>query len=270
MPTTISVTPGYIGQKTSTDRTSLLTYSITTDGTMTTITEKINGVTIATRTNPTNGQEFTVSLSQAQWDAIKYGNAHTLTITMGSDTWTYTFDKRLNANDDILSAVKGVQDLQTHLNGIKAQLGAAIRAKGGTVNDTDAWSAFVSAVGSMPVKRWASGIVNSPVGTTSWTYAGNGSTVSLASVTVTGLTFKPSVIVIQGNSGGTNFPLTVYSEPTNNVYPKIAQVSNYDVDSLAVSTYNIKADTGGAYVNETGFNLPVTTQSITYQWIAFE
>ena len=188
MPTrtdvTISVTPGYIGQKTSADKSNILSYSITTDGMMRTITEKINGVTIATRTNPTNGQQFTVSLSQAQWDAIKFGTA-TLTIEMDGEVWTYTFDKRLNVNDDILSAVKGVQDLQAHLNGIKAQLAAAIRAKGGTVNDTDAWSAFVSAVTNMTNKRWATG-------TRGWSTTDS----NQVSYTISGLSFTPSIVFV--------------------------------------------------------------------------
>lgn len=182
--TTISVTPGYIGQKS--DKNDILTYSITTDGEMSDIIEKINDVTIATRTNPINEQEFTVSLSQEQWDAIKYGNGHTLTIEMNGDTWAYTFDKRLNANDDILSAVKGVQDLETHLNGIKAQLAEAIRAKGGTVNDTDAWSAFVNAVANMQSKKWATG---------------TGTTNSSSRLIVTGLDFEPKLVLAEVSNG---------------------------------------------------------------------
>jgi hypothetical protein len=188
---TISVTPGYIGQKTSVDKNNLLTYAITTDGTMGTITEKINGITIATRTSPTSGQQFTVSLNQTQWDAIKFGTA-TLTIEMNGDVWTYTFDKRLNANDDILSAVKGVQDLQTHLNGIKAQLGAAIRAKGGTVNDTDPFSAFVSAVNTL-------GFVGSKK------YASGSTTTSGFMLTVSGLSFRPKIVKWYYDSGNYGF-----------------------------------------------------------------
>jgi hypothetical protein len=197
--TTISVTPDYIGQKTSADKSNILSYSITTDGTMSDITETINGVTIATRTNPTSGQQFTVSLTQEQWDAIQYGNAHTLTIEMGSDTWTYTFDKRLNANDDILSAVKGVQDLKDHLNAVKAQLAEAIRAKGGTVNDTDAWSAFVSAVSNMANKRWASG----------------SATPSSNILTVTGLSFNPRFIIALNSANQRIFGLYVAEYSTN-------------------------------------------------------
>ncbi len=263
--TTISVTPGYIGQKTSADKSNILTYSITTDGTMGTITEKINGTTIATRTNPTSGQQFTVSLSQAQWDAIKYGNAHTLTITMGGDTWTYTFDKRLNVNDDILSAVKGVQDLQDHLNGIKAQLAAAIRTKGGTVNDTDAWSAFVSAVVNMMNKRWATGTATSTSSYQNFQYAGSTATVTMPFVTVTGLTFKPSLILIVGSQS-----LSIYSEINDAYYQKAVKVVSYGSTSSGASNYNIKGDVSPASVTSTGFTLPVYTGDTTYTWLAIE
>ncbi|AIE61714.1 hypothetical protein [Bacillus methanolicus] len=267
--TTISVQPGSLGQKTSADKNNLLTYSITTDGTMGTITEKINGTVINTRSNPSSGQQFTVSLNQSQWDAIKFGNAQTLTIEMNGFVWTYTFDKRLNANDDILSAVKGVQDLQTHLNGIKAQLGAAIRSKGGTVNDTDAWSAFVSAVTNMQVKRWVRG-----TGTTSSTSLGfyhpDGNFYNLCYLTVTGLTFKPSMVLIWGRDNNyytVLFPETIYS--------------SYSIGRIITGTYNVNSYSGysiytfrldsPAYVTSTGFQLSIGTsgnQSVI--WFAVE
>lgn len=263
--TTISVPQGSIGQKS--DKSNILSYNITTDGTMSDITEKINGVTIATRTNPTSGQNFTVSLSQAQWDAIKYGNAHTLTITMGSDTWTYTFDKRLHANDDVLSAVKGVQDLQTHLNGIKAQLAAAIRAKGGTVNDTDAWSAFVSAVSNMTNKRWASGTVTSSSTTTSFQYAGTTGTAGFYSATVTGLTFKPSLVILFSTTG---MSMSIYLEMNDGFYPKTVKAFSYNGTNLNGSVYNLKGDVSPASVTSTGFVLPVGSNNTNYTWLAFE
>jgi hypothetical protein len=266
--TTISVTPGSLGQKTSSDKSNILSYSITTDGTMSTITEKINGTTIATRTNPTSGQQFAVSLSQAQWDAIKYGNAHTLTIEMGSDVWTYTFDKRLHANDDVLSAVKGVQDLQTHLNGIKAQLGAAIRAKGGTVNDTDAWSAFVSAVGNMQVKRWASG--TGLTSTTGITFRRPGeTTATLYYLEITGLTFKPSTIILLSPTRVFSIlsPILLPGVPLNN-----AQIihGSYPASGDTSVTMSIFQLSDGAYVNQNGFRLPLNASGTTVTWYAFE
>ncbi|QXJ39601.1 hypothetical protein BV455_02967 [Parageobacillus caldoxylosilyticus] len=245
--TTISVIPGYIGQKS--DKSNILSYSITTDGTMSTITEKINGITIATRTNPTSGQQFTVSLTQEQWDAIKYGNAHTLTIEMNDDVWTYTFDKRLNANDDILSAVKGVQDLQDHLNAIKAQLAEAIRAKGGTVNDTDAWSAFVSAISGMQNKKWATGSITLNSGTTA---------------TISGLGFNPTYILLtnmtsSSTSGGiieirAEFNAVIYAWVTSSYSSQATQIDK---------SANLSISNGTVTWSQKNFNG-------TYSWIAFE
>lgn len=71
--TDISVPTGHIGEKT--DRTSLLSYNIMTDGDMTTVTEKINDVVVGTKTLA-SGQNTAVSLTQAQWDEIRYGKYH--------------------------------------------------------------------------------------------------------------------------------------------------------------------------------------------------
>jgi hypothetical protein len=376
--TTISVAPGSLGQKTSADRTSLLTYNITTDGTMGTITEKINGTTIATRTNPTNGQQFTVSLTQEQWDAIPYGkyayrnlipsfnsglwNLHanavvkepyklelnataqwqgstidiyvfanktytfsmmttggyvkidaynsnnnllstladgvyasprtfttptntvklritlmnnaagtftftnpmlnegtatkpfvpfgaenTLTIEMNGETWTYTFDKRLNANDDILSAVKGVQDLQIFLESVKSQLGQAIRAKGGTVNDTDPWSVFVSAVvtlGYVGSKRFAMGSAMA-----------NGNIL-----TVTGLAFRPLAAFAVYNINDTS-PNYYFSAVIDNAIFGGTGIRAINLgNSLTFGSSN-KA------ITSNGFTMDTAVVS-TYTWIA--
>jgi hypothetical protein len=246
--TTISVTPGYIGQKTSSDKSNILTYSITTDGTMGTITEKINGTTIATRTNPTNGQQFTVSLNQSQWDAIKFGTA-TLTIEMNGEVWTYTFDKRLNANDDILSAVKGVQDLYDHLNAIKAQLAAAIRAKGGTVNDTDPFSAFVSAVANMQAKRWATGIFN----VTSYT------------VSVSGLNFKPTFIYIW-DSTRPGYSTTIYNDLESDNPNYVIHVGYGSGNGGSLTAQKL----GNVTISQGSFSIKTNYNNYTVKWLAFE
>lgn len=252
---TISVPQGYIGQKTSADKNNLLSYNITTDGTMRNITEKINGTVVNTRTSPTSGQQFTVSLTQEQWDAIKFGNGHTLTIEMNDEVLTYTFDKRLHANDDILSAVKGVQDLQTYLNGIKAQLGAAIRAKGGTVNDTDAWSAFVSAVANMSVKRWATGTTNATSNVFATYY---NQTILTGSISVTGLAFKPKFVIMY-KPNGSETP-AIYIQGLS--YQGVATADAWN----GLHFYKISSE-----VTSTSFTLPFYNSSATnVVWIAFE
>lgn len=96
MATTINPTSGDIDAKSV--PSNLLTYAITTDGAMSTITEKVNGVTVGTRT-ATSGQSLTVSLSDTQWDAVEYGKyAGGKNILPPFDNWT-----GVNANAKILS-----------------------------------------------------------------------------------------------------------------------------------------------------------------------
>ena len=176
----------------SSDRNNLLTYAITTDGTMSTISEKVNGVEVGSK-SLTSGASSIVGLSQVQWDLIKYGKykdatsgLNTLTVAMGTDTFTYTFSKTLAASDDITSSMKAVADANsTFLPSVKAKLGSAIRAKGGSVNDTDSFDAMVSAVSGITLgKKYASGTVVI-------------SSVSPYNCIVRGLSFQPSIILVE-------------------------------------------------------------------------
>lgn len=307
--TTISVTQGAIGQKA--DRSNFFTYSIFTDATMSTITEKVNGATIGTRTLSIN-QPATMALTQAQWDAIKFGKytssisssnlpilrsllqwelkeatatvgnsysssastttitnknsyavsanteykvsvgslykvkitetdvggfvtkvqnyrqgdfsflttsttvsvrvsvrlyndspaiatsdnvglldvlaypSNTLTIQMGGETFTFTFDKRPVSGADLLSVVKAVQDSSnTLMPAMKSNLGVALRAKGGTVSDADQLDSMVDAVVALPVRKYKAGTF----------------TKSNTAIAITGLGFTPRIISIRLNSG---------------------------------------------------------------------
>lgn len=317
--TTISVTQGSIGTKA--DKTNLLSYNIVTNGTMSTITESVNGVSVGTKT-ATSGQSLITGLTQAQWDNVKYGKYtapfpigtnllpdinswtldagttrisansfrtsssekyvgirialnnlvigctyivnfnlaittgtgwvrvydgitnngavllstntsnvtnsysftsisnsvyinltnfntasipsdmifsnismlqatvnNTLMVKMGTDTFTYTFDKRLATTDDITSAMKAVADTQsTFLPSVKAKLGSAIRAKGGSVNDTDSFDVIQNAIMSDIKKKWAKGTATSVVN----------------KLTVSGLAFIPTHVrwYLDGNNYG--------------------------------------------------------------------
>ena len=342
--TTISVTQGSIGTKS--DKSNLLTYAITTDGTMSTITESVNGVSVGTKTL-SSGASSPVGLSQAQWDAIKYGKyapfinltsvlstdweqgsqtpttigqtvtqsastvrlrtkiaipvqsnttyafqvnspyqieiwetnssnvitqffpwttggsfttssgvsfvyvvvsfvsgltiiptdislvspifksgipLNTLTVAMGTDTFTYTFSKTLATSDDITSAMKAVQDTQTTmLPSVKAKLGSAIRAKGGTVNDTDSFDLMVSAITNASNVKSASGTFTA-VGTT---------------VTVTGLSFTPGIVsayytATDYSSGFTSNGVNVGSKNSASVFTVATFVPNASGFTLTV------------------------------------
>lgn len=149
---------------------------------------------------------------------------------------------------------------------IKRELGAAIRAKGGTVNDTDAWSAFVSAVNGIQLgKKWASGTVVTSSGTLSFTQD-DGTTQQQYYFTVTGLTFKPSVIIATRFYSAGTIQGTIYKNP--------AETGLANSDSRITFLYGTGKnwrETGNAVVSSTGFTLPTNTgANLTLNWIAFE
>lgn len=205
--TTISVTPGHLGQKT--DKANLLTYAITTDGAMSTITEKVNGVTIGTKT-ASSGQSLIAGLTQEQWDAIRFGRyadatggKNTLTVEMGTEKWTYTFDKRPATDADIISAVKAHKDIAEVVDPARrAKMASAIRSKGGSANDADAWETMAQAVEGIVIPKKASGTI---------TFSGDG-----RNAIVTGLTFLPKTIVMK-HSANPNNVLTYQADTGANV-----------------------------------------------------
>lgn len=392
--TTISVTPGDIGQKTA--PTPLLTYSITTDGTMSAITERLNGSIIGIKT-ATSGENLIAGLTQAQWDTVrfgKYGNSemvlsqketdwvqgtidtaanaspdtiitsttrirtkgtipvtggqtykfsvktgysilvaeynnanqlitfadwhaagtstrqlnaatvkvviavrkadntaittanladaepqffgnafhsNKLTVEMGGEKWTYTFDKRAATDADILSAVKAVKDSQeVYLPAVKAKMGAAIRGKGGTVSDADSWDVMASAVESLSGMKYASGTATASSATSAFQYATSTSTVGLISLTVTGLNFKPDYIYANF-SNGTNTFTSVYSVFDNELYPNVTKAFTHSGTSNSTTNYALKADVTPASISSTGFVLALPGgASSLFKWFAIK
>lgn len=249
MPT-ISVTPGDIGQKT--DRNNLLTYSIT--GEMSTITEKINGTVVNTR-NTTSGQAVTLGLTQAQWDAIRFGKyadatggKNTLTVEMGTDKWTYTFDKRLATDADIVSAVKATKDAnEVYLPSVKKQLADAINAKGGSVSANADWLTMIGGLsGITSGKKWAIGTASS-----------NSSSI----LTVSGLSFKPSIVIVHADSAPPTERFAV--GVTANLWGgSFSQLNSY---LGAGSAYNASYSPANG-----GFSITVYNANTVHNWIAIE
>lgn len=263
--TTISVTQGSIGQKT--DKSNLLTYAITTDGTMSTISEKVNGVTVGTKT-ATSGQSIIAGLTQAQWDAVKFGKykdvtagLNTLTIEMGTEIFTYTFDKRPASDADMLSVTKAVQDsANVSLPAKKSLVATAIRAKGGTVLDTDSLEVMASALSGLAVKRKATGTITSGAsGATIPDHQGTGQGVAYVSFNMANLPFVPSIIEFRpvdktnaGNSAGTWYKKNFYESGT------------YFANSYHASYIMRVPYTNGVV------NIPVRATSLAYEWTAYE
>ena len=148
---------------------------------------------------------------------------------------------------------------------IKAQLGAAIRAKGGTVNDTDAWSAFVSAINAISLgKKFASGSTTSSSETLNFYGSVDNVARTRNYITITGLSFTPSYILILK---GDNTEQISYDISRGTQYA-IDVVTNRNGTFAQATCYVFKLDGTSAYTNASGFQMPVQTATATYNWVA--
>lgn len=261
--TTISVTPGDIGQKT--DKNNILSYSITTDGEMSTITEKINGTVVNTR-NTTSGQAVTLGLTQAQWDAIRFGKyadatggKNTLTVEMGSEKWTYTFDKQLASDSDIISASKAVKDAnEVYFPAQFARLKSVAESKGAVIPSNPKIDDVINGLSSMSTGRKASGTITSGSGTISIPDY-NGASVSSQHVA-----FDMSVLPFTPRN------IFIYRTDKIGMYPTHWYKDNFYVNSgvYANASYYQTAFRC-PYVNGI-VEIPVQSPNVSYSWIAFE
>lgn len=247
---TISPSAGSIGIKT--DRNNLLTYSITPTSTMSTVTEKINGISVGTKTL-TSGQSTQVNLTQEQWDTIKFGRfsdaagvKNTLTIEMGNEKWNFSFEKQLGTDADILSIFKASVDTNNvSLPASKKGLANAIRSKGGTVSDYASWSEIESAINGIPLgKKFIEVDVSS-----------NAS----GQLVVTGLSFRPKLIVAYSASRRLYTLYEDYSTETNYVY---TISSSSDNSSTASSKTNVA-------ITDTSFNMLVNIVNTPFKCLVF-
>ncbi|NRD80269.1 hypothetical protein HPT25_23385 [Bacillus sp. BRMEA1] len=152
LPVSMGTPSNNIGNKSLKD--NIVTYTVTQgDYTVTQITESLNGTTTRTLTNPTQFTQ-TPPLTKDQWDAVPYGNSIPIIVTATdsggySASSTFTFNKRVDATDDMVRVQKSLNDMSTYINGLKSQLSSAINAKGVTSNSSDSFSTIINAVNSL-------------------------------------------------------------------------------------------------------------------------
>lgn len=282
----ISIAEGPLGG-TKTDRNNIVDYAITTDGSMSTITEKINGTVVGTKTL-TNGGTTTVALSQALWDTIKFGKyadaiggLNTLTVEMGVEKWTFTFDKRNLSNDTAANVLKAIQDAQTaFLPSVKTKLCSAIRDKGASISDTDSFDTITNAIKTFYKK--ATGQATSGTSLVTYNRAEGTNTETHYNLIVSGLTFKPSIIIITSKDTSNDFLWNTYYRASG--FNKSGGVDS-DATIVVTNYYGGSASGTTAYsqtlmlgsvgsVSETGFTLPVGNSASAngklYEWIALE
>ena len=123
-------------------------------------------------------------------------------------------------------------------------------------------------------KKWASGTVtsSSDLDTKNFTYFNNTGTTSLSYVVISGLNFIPSKINLNRIDTGTgNMYESIYEYIPSLSHPYLVRLISYNYVSQ-VSQYMkyFEANVSPAYVNGTGFLLPVIRNSEVYNWTAVE
>jgi hypothetical protein len=116
-------------------------------------------------------------------------------------------------------------------------------------------------------KKYASGTVTSSSTNSSFTTV-SGGVLSYKTITVSGLSFKPSIIYAFALSVPTTY-FSLYTEYSNDSYPKTVKVMSVSTASTA-SGAHIKGDTSPATVTNGSFTLPAELTTTSYTWIAIE
>lgn len=118
-------------------------------------------------------------------------------------------------------------------------------------------------------KRFASGTATSSASQENYTRV-DGTGTLWFSLVVNGLAFKPSLIIAYcyWDTPTTEY-MSTYTE-FGYLYPKTVKLSGFKAGDVADTSRNIKGDVAPAYINTTGFKIPVHLDSRLYSWYAFE
>lgn len=120
-------------------------------------------------------------------------------------------------------------------------------------------------------KQTASGVATGSATTEAFQLAGATSTIALPFITVTGLSFKPSLIYVV-RFDGTESRISIYEEVAGQIYPKTMKLaaSFSGGSNTSASTYHLKGDVATASVANGSFTIPVYLATASYTWVAYE
>lgn len=176
--------------------------------------------------------------------------------------------------DTVTGQVGALTDLQTTAkgntvaainevfqSGVSAKQGVvdAINAMGGSASTSDSWATLANKIQTINTgKKYATGDVTSSSGATDFTRT-DGTTISTGYLTVSGLTFTPTVITVTVKSNSAFALAFTAKTATHTAGPYV-----YTGTGAAIKV------TGTAYINSTGFRLPLTvTLGSVVTWEAF-
>lgn len=178
-------------------------------------------------------------------------------------------DKSLLDTVEKTSIVEAINEVFQSGNNVKSDMVAALLAVDPALPITtdSTWADIELAVAVVDTgMKYDSGTVTSSSGTSSFQYV-SGSYFSMASVTISGLDFKPNKIVLKFREAFQEV-VTLYDEVDGGLYPKAAKTSVYRTGAETSTSRNFKGDASPASVQYGGFTLPVQAASVTYTWSA--
>ncbi|MEK5480296.1 phage tail protein [Paenibacillus sp. FSL R5-0407] len=145
---------------------------------------------------------------------------------------------------------------------------AAIVGKGVAASASDSNAVLAQKIGQIVIgKKFASGTTSPEASTFDFNMFPSG-TVRFNRISVSGLTFKPTFILVYYPDNGAVITykegMSIYGSATSDI--SVLRVGG----NGAVGTGNIIKSTGPAIVTEVGFSLPVTWNTGTHFWFAFE
>lgn len=154
-------------------------------------------------------------------------------------------------------------ELFTFANDGKTDIADAVTAMGVSASPSDTFATLATKIGQINTgKKYASGSVTSATSALNF-ILDDGTSSSQYYITVTGLTFTPSLIELYYN---TNYDRTFYS--SNGQFGSGGSKIAEDIKNSYTPQY-FKL-TGNAYVNNTGFQMPVMVKGVSYIWRAYE
>ena len=173
--------------------------------------------------------------------------------------------------------VGAINELFTNANDGKTAVASAVTAKGVAASPADTFATLAAKIGQINTgKKWASGTVTSSNESIDFQFINEGSYTERY-LTVTGLNFRPNLIFMWITQPNTQSIHVVSLYTKTPIYTLSAgvqdQVFLMEISPTMSNPQNArgyKANTGNAYVNNTGFKLPVFESNKVYNWIAYE
>lgn len=165
-----------------------------------------------------------------------------------------------------------LNELFTFANDGKTAVANAITAKGVSASPSDTFAALATKIGQISIgKKYASGTVTSSSSLSTYYFVDQYTTTPVYLVTVTGLSFKPSIVVVNSNNSNSR----CFSVLSTNLFDYYlgqnkAVVRMFDYNSSGSLTTAFDLLPKANDITSSSFTVPVLNSNQTYEWYAYE